>query len=217
MMLLQRLAWLLLLAPTSGCLELREDDSLAPQDECSACHGGNLPANPSSPELVAAPPYNLAGDTDPKARGNGAHAAHLLENSRARTVQCSECHLVPDELYAPGHVDSPYPAELTFSGPATAFEAVPGYDAETQSCANTFCHGGHFVGGRPSGGDLVQPVWTDTSGAPAECGSCHGLPPPSPHPPEAECSDCHKNISPEGDFTRPDLHVDGNVTFYLPD
>src|SRR5690606_41028610 len=61
------------------------------------------------------------------------------------------------------------------------------------SCKDTFCHGGYFVGGRPSGGSLVTPNWLDLSGKPAECGSCHGLPPPSPHPDDSACADCHRS------------------------
>lgn len=192
----------------AGCLDLREQEAPS-KDECAVCHGGTL-AQPFS----AAPPLNLAGQSERAARGNGAHQIHLLGTDRSRPLACDECHHVPDELYAPGHVDSAYPAEVRFSGPAVAFEAQPTFEAG--SCKDTFCHGGYFVGGRPSGGSLVTPNWLDLSGKPAECGSCHGLPPPSPHPDDSACADCHHNIRADGTFSNPDLHVDGLVTFYLP-
>jgi hypothetical protein len=46
------------------------------------------------------------------------------------------------------------------------------------------------------------------------------LPPPAPHPRgdlNPTCSACHENIDPDNlTFNRPDLHVDGIVTFTLP-
>lgn len=200
----------------SGCLELREMEEES-RDECAACHGGMLESDFQIPSLSAAPPYNLAGATDRAARGNGAHAAHLLPNDRARPLACTECHLVPEQVDAPGHMDTEYPAEIVFGkGPADDFEAVPVFDEPTQSCQQTFCHGGYFVGGRPSGGHTTEPVWTDVSGKPAECDACHGLPPPLPHPETEACSECHKNIDESRRFLRPELHVDGTVTFFLP-
>lgn len=191
-----------------GCLDLREQE-IPSNDECAVCHGGTL-----DPPFSAAPPLNLAGQSERAARGNGAHELHLLGTDRSRPVACDECHKVPQELYELGHVDSAYPAEVSFSGPAVAFEARPIF--EGGSCKDTFCHGGYFVGGRPSGGSLVTPAWLDLSGKPAECGSCHGLPPPLPHPDDSACSDCHHNIREDRSFAQPLLHVDGQVTFYLP-
>jgi len=200
-----------------GCLETRGFDQGEPQAECAECHGGSLEASEEFPEWIAAPPYNLSGEMDRDARGNGAHEVHLRGSATARALLCSECHLVPETTDAPGHMDSPYPADLTFSGPAAnAFEATPVFDPATQTCKQTFCHGGYFVGGRPSGGLLTEPKWTDSSGAPAACDGCHGQPPPDPHPRTDACSDCHKNIAPDLTFTRPELHVDGTVTFNLP-
>ncbi len=195
----------------SGCLEPRQKGPPEEQAECGACHGGMLPQ-----AFVGAPPYNLSGDTEPSARGNGAHEAHLVGRDRARAVACSECHLVPESVDSPGHMDDPYPVEVLFQGPAKAFEAEPLFDADKGSCQNTFCHGGSFVGGRDSGGTLTEPRWTDVSQEPAACGACHGLPPPLPHPLEEVCSDCHKNIREDRTFSHPDLHVDGVVNFNLP-
>jgi len=193
----------------SACLERREPDGVSPRDECTTCHGGLLPA-----PFEAAPPTSLAGDAEPSARGTGAHQAHLLDNSY-RVIACADCHVVPASVDAPGHMDSDYPAEVTFTGISRAFEAEPWFDFESGRCRDTFCHGGSFVGHRPSGGLVTEPRWTSTESATTACDGCHGMPPPEPHPVTESCSDCHHNIDADRNFLRPDLHVDGKVTFYI--
>jgi len=199
-------------ASLAGCLDRREPDGVSPRDECGTCHGGVLPA-----PFTAAPPTSLAGDVERSARGVGAHEAHLSGNDWSRPIACADCHAVPGAVDDPGHIDSEYPAEVHFPAVARAFEAEPSFDAETGQCKNTFCHGGSFVGHRPSGGAVVEPVWNDTDPAIASCDGCHGLPPPLPHPEADACSDCHQNIDSERKFVRPELHVDGKVTFYVVD
>src|SRR5262249_17798253 len=107
---------------------------------------------------------------------------------------------------------------LIFSGAALAYGAMPVYVDGT--CENTSCHGGVFPQGDPSGGANTEPVWTTVDGTQATCGTCHALPPPAPHP-KVEfnpiCSGCHQDIASDNvTFVRPDLHVDGIVTFTLP-
>ena len=194
-----------------GCLDRREPDGVEVRDECTICHGGQL-----DPPFEVAPPYSLAGDTEASARGVGAHEAHLTPTTWARAIACEECHVVPSEVDEQGHMDTPYPAEIIFSGPALAFEAEPWFDAEAGSCKDTFCHGGYFVGGRPSGGTTPQPSWTSEDAAVAACDGCHGMPPPDPHPATEACSDCHKNVRDDRSFSRPDLHVNGVVNFNIP-
>lgn len=196
---------------TSSCLELREDPGTAPREECITCHGGML-----EPPFEAAPPYNLSGETEQGARGNGAHEAHLVGGGRARVVPCGDCHLVPEAEDAPGHMDSEYPAEVELLGVARAFRAQPEFVSAESTCRNTFCHGGSFIGGRPSGGTHTEPKWHSTDPDTASCTGCHGAPPPAPHPDEDQCSDCHHDIRVDGSFSHPELHVDGTVTFYLP-
>lgn len=173
---------------------------------CNACHGGDN----------AAPPRSLAGDEATSAPGVGAHQAHVLGSDRARAVPCADCHTFPSGVLDEGHLDSPPPAELVFSGAAVAFDATPVY--ENGVCANTPCHGAVFPKGNDSGGSLTVPEWTRVDGSQAACGSCHGLPPPAPHPYYTpNCGGCHENIGSDNEtFLRPDLHVDGVVTFTLP-
>ncbi len=201
----------LVLAVTVGCLKRREGDTSAEVAGCTECHGGLLEA-----PCAAAPPRSLAGEDEVEERGVGAHEAHLLGSDWARSVACEECHLVPETKWEEGHMDSEYPAEVVFSGPAEAFEAEPDFDHQTGKCEDTFCHGGYFVGGRPSGGEATVPIWTNTSRRLTSCTGCHGMPPPRPHPETSDCHDCHRNVREDDTFSHPELHVDGVVNFYLP-
>jgi predicted CxxxxCH...CXXCH cytochrome family protein len=182
-----------------GTVEVSFDTS------CNACHGG----------VNFAPPKDLLGNTTKTASGVGAHQTHVLGTERSRAVPCGECHVVPDDVFDPGHFDTDRPAELTFSGVALANGASPTY--ENGSCAQTSCHGAVFPDGNPSGGSNTTPTWTIVNGTEAACGSCHSLPPPPPHPGPYPCDNCHGDIAHDGiTFTHPELHVDGRVTFAVP-
>lgn len=175
---------------------------------CASCHGG---ANP-------APPTDLSGSSSTTSPGVGAHQIHLAGTARSRPVPCAECHLVPETALDAGHIDSHQPAELVFSGAAVAHGAAPSYAGG--SCQNTACHGAVFPEGHASGGTNTAPTWTAVDGTQAACGACHSLPPPAPHPVgdmNPICSVCHENIAADNaTFVRPDLHVDGFVTFVVP-
>lgn len=175
---------------------------------CTSCHGSQNPA----------PPLDLEGQSATNLSGVGAHQTHVMGTPRARAVGCDECHQVPQTVLAAGHVDTSPPAELMFAGAAIAFGGTPGYAGG--SCQNTSCHGGVFPKGHASGGSNTLPIWTQVDGTQAACGTCHGLPPPAPHPVGSlnpVCSACHENIAPDNQtFTQPNLHVDGIVTFTVP-
>ena len=172
---------------------------------CTSCHGGTNPA----------PPRDLAGHSAATFSGVGAHQAHLATGSRSRVVLCADCHVVPRSVNDPGHLDSALPAELSFSDVANAFGGSASY--ANGACSETACHGGKFLGTHRSGGSNVRPQWTKVDGAQATCGSCHSLPPPAPHPYQNDCSSCHEDIAKDNlSFVRPELHVDGNVTFTVP-
>ncbi len=178
-------------------------------DDCSACHGG---------KKNAAPPLGVLGETLTSQAAVGAHQAHLVENGRARPVPCAECHEVPADVLAKGHLDSDLPAEVVFSGAALSFGATPRY--ENGRCVESACHGAVFPSAYGSGGSHTTPSWTRVNGSEAKCGTCHGLPPPRPHPyvnQSPDCSACHKDLDKDNvTFVRPDLHVNGQVTFELP-
>ena len=128
-------------------------------DGCSGCHG-----SAASP----APPTDLGGNTFTTALGVGAHQAHLQGASRlAAPIPCATCHLVPASTAAPGHLDTPAPAEVN---------AALGWDRDAQTCAQS-CHG------------PARPRWTSTGEV--SCGSCHGIPPAdASHTPDLQVSSC---------------------------
>ncbi|HEY3494989.1 MAG TPA: CxxxxCH/CxxCH domain-containing protein [Polyangiaceae bacterium] len=179
------------------------------EQSCSGgCHGGDNPA----------PPRDVEGNVLTSAAGVGAHQTHVQGTERSRPVPCGECHVVPESVLDAGHVDTDRPAELVFSGVARAHDAAPVYANGT--CRSTSCHGAVFPD-YPSGGSNTEPDWTRVDGSEAACGTCHGLPPPPPHPlpsPEYPCHVCHFNVADDDvSFVRPDLHVDGKVTLQVED
>ena len=61
----------------------------------------------------------------------------------------------------------------------------------------------------------LSPSWVEPEAL--GCSSCHGQPPPAPHPQITDCSLCHGEIVADDDETilEPLRHVDGNVDFEL--
>jgi predicted CxxxxCH...CXXCH cytochrome family protein len=170
---------------------------------CNACHGD---------ATSAAPPSDLLGNLDTASPGVGAHRAHIEGSGIARKVACSECHRVPMSVLDLGHLDTFGPAELSFSGVAIAFGGSPVFDGV--SCSDSYCHGDRFVFGHDSGGTATEPIWTLVDGSQKTCTSCHGLPPPPPHPPgPLFCSSCHTNFGTLLQVLEPDKHVNGMVDF----
>jgi predicted CxxxxCH...CXXCH cytochrome family protein len=166
-------------------------------EACNTCHGG---AN-------NAPPRDLSGNTAVTARGVGAHQTHVRGTSRADAVPCSECHNVPGALDTPGHIDTPSPAEVVFTGFLSSKATqgfTPSYNAQTGTCANSYCHG-NFKNGNPTNA-MVWNAFTPSSTA---CGTCHGnpskptlaeqaLPKTSAdggtHPNVLTCANCHGDV-----------------------
>ncbi|MBI2896274.1 MAG: CxxxxCH/CxxCH domain-containing protein [Deltaproteobacteria bacterium] len=159
---------------------------------CTSCHGsGDEPA----------PPVDTLGRRDTSLPTVGAHREHLGAGSLYRRRECTDCHIVPDQIDEEGHVDDP-PAEIVWAEVASAEEVVPGWDG--QYCT-VYCHGVTLAGG-----ENTTPDWTGGGGE-AYCGSCHGVPPPAPHPDvgQVTCGGCH----PFDRFTPldPQRHGDGNL------
>ncbi|RME27008.1 MAG: CxxxxCH/CxxCH domain-containing protein [Deltaproteobacteria bacterium] len=170
---------------------------------CDSCHGQNGDANP---------PPDTRGNTDTSARGVGAHASHLSESDWHAPVECGSCHVVPQSISDEGHIDSEQPADVVFSGLAVSDGASPSYDPENLSCSGTYCHGSTLF----KGGSNTVPIWNVVDGSQAACGTCHGLPPDSPHPQSQSCYMCHGEvIDSDGNFT-PEKHIDGQVEVSSP-
>ncbi|MBI5488718.1 MAG: CxxxxCH/CxxCH domain-containing protein [Deltaproteobacteria bacterium] len=165
--------------------------------DCESCHGGGG---------SAAPPVDTSGGTATTLRGVGAHRSHLQASDWRADIACTECHQVPATLAAPGHLDTPLPAELLWGGVATADGATPVFDGTV--CSSTYCHGPTLL----AGGSLTAPSWATVDGSQAACGTCHGLPPEGTHPSDTRCELCHGEVIGAGmrfvDRTR---HVNGVV------
>ena len=145
---------------------------------CTSCHG-----DPGRPKNAAAPPLGTHGETATTERAVGAHQAHLDGAALGTPIACDACHTVPTALgHANGTVDLTFGALATADGTFTA-----AFNGAT--CA-TYCHGATLG----AGGSNTAPRWTGGSGE-AACGSCHAVPPPSPHPSVGSdlsgCSACH--------------------------
>ncbi len=198
-----------------------KDPGTGPSTGCSGtCHGQG--------DSIA-PPRDTTGRTDLASIGVGAHQAHLGASDWHKRYTCSTCHTVPSEVGEPGHIlvagaggtmtRDPFPAELTPSGLGTGL----GWDHATATCTNSYCHGDTLTQVDPgtnmvvigAGGSLTRPVWNVLDGTQKACGSCHGTPPPSPHPQETDCGVCHQSMNP-GDFAAdkisyPELHINGLI------
>ena len=193
---MRRLILLPLCVALTACLDAEQP--AAPG--CTSCHGtagGN-----------AAPPQALGSIDDPSYPWTGTHQAHLLSPRLGRPVACGQCHAIPATIDAPGHIDDPWPAEVTWGALATEKDRQPTWERETRTCSDTYCHGG------VAGGSTLAPQWDDLSGARSACNTCHGMPPPPPHPGATGCEDCHGAVAgPAGTFADPSLHLDGTVQF----
>jgi len=193
-------------------------------ESCNTCHGDF-----SNPEMIA-PPRDTQGNTETTARGVGAHTAHLYQNLMTENLPCSECHKVPNNVYSPGHIDTPLPAEVNLGELAKrngATNAV--YNPDDQSCANTYCHG-NFTFYKDSTqnqymyeadkmvGNNVTVKWTQ-SYPEGVCGSCHGLPPTGHFGPLdiTSCYRCHSEvIDKDGNIIDKTKHIDGKINYNSP-
>jgi predicted CxxxxCH...CXXCH cytochrome family protein len=157
---------------------------------CSSCHGS---------AVNAAPPIGVNGDTATTTIAVGAHQQHLQGGVFSRPIACGECHAVPDDV---GHADAE--AQVAFGEIAVAGGAAPVWSRATATCSATWCHG-QFAGGNL----LNEPSWTTVNGTQATCGSCHGAPPPAPHPQSGDCAVCHAGYTAAS--VNLATHVDGRV------
>jgi len=146
---------------------------------CTSCHGTN--------GVNAAPPADLTGGTSTTLVSVGAHQAHLT-TTIAKVVACGECHVVPSGM---GHATTP-PAQRVVFGNLANQGTPTTWDRGQATCASNYCHGGSAA---LSGGLLTTPIWTTVNGSFSACTSCHGLPPPAPHPQNTDCGSCHAGYS----------------------
>lgn len=197
------LSVMLLALALRSCERSALSDGLPATQDCSTCHGSNV---------NAAPPKAVNGSLSTTDIGVGAHQAHLIAGKIAAPVACDECHQVPTDLL--NHPDPlGRPAAVIFGTKAGLHGAVPIWDRTSASCADTYCHGALLSGAA----DRPAPIWIKVDGAQLGCSSCHGYPPAGNHPNSDDCYACHGNVvNPDETIKDVNLHIDGNVEFYLP-
>jgi len=172
--------------------------SEAYEGSCNICHGMS-----DSVDIPAyqAPPLDLAGNESTDEFTVGSHRTHMIGGEYSDGIECQSCHIVPDSWSSRGHIDES-PAEVIFGGFSGWHEHNPVLDSETGTCSDTYCHGD------------FAPEWTTVDGSQAECGSCHTLPPPTPHYNATieTCVQCHSSvIDGEGNIINKALHINGTV------
>ena len=191
------------LALLGGCT--KQEASRPYVNQCVTCHGSpdrqGSGLDQAALELAqAAPPTDLLGNTDPSFPGVGAHQYHLQASYTHAAVACTECHVVPAAIDSPGHADSGGPAEFVPGPLARRGGRNPKYDAQAFSCSSVYCH------------LEDEPKWTEPVSSELACKTCHGSPPPEPHPTSEDCAHCHDDMQPSnGAFAAPERHVDGKV------
>ena len=188
----------------AGCSFESPPDSIPPpnadpQIGCAIdCHGD---------DTSNAPPKSMSGAVETTSVAVGAHREHMnVAPDWHRQVACGDCHVVPSEVGSPGHIDGDGTAEVKF-----AMIAGPGATWNGTSCT-TQCHGSALMGGAQA-----APRWTQVDGSQVTCGSCHGRPPPAPHPNNVNCATCHSTLDVGGTtFLDPTRHIDGIVDVEAP-
>ena len=166
---------------------------------CTFCHGG-------VDNDTGAPPADLAGNNDTIIDSVGSHTSHLdLGADWHKKVVCADCHQVPSSILDDGHADGGH-GDLTFGDLAMKGELEPEF--EGGNCSSVYCHGATL-----SGGEHTDPLWSQVDGTLKTCTSCHGNPPPDPHPQNDKCHSCHGDVILEdGTFKAPEKHIDGELS-----
>jgi predicted CxxxxCH...CXXCH cytochrome family protein len=182
-------------------------DSDTPVSEsmsCNTCHGNNE---------NAAPPRSVDGSYDATAVTVGAHQSHLHDSAIKKALPCETCHTVPTDANVSQHINNTS-AEISWGTLATATGLSPVWDRASGKCSSVYCHGATL-----SGGTNKKPSWTVVDGSQVACGTCHGNPPPAPHPQAAQCSACHpKTVNNDGTIkVNDDTHINGTVEVSMDD
>ncbi len=174
---------------------------------CNSCHG-----NADNP----APPVDTHGQSDTTLVTVGAHQSHLKALSGLRgPLVCEDCHVEPQAVSDPGHLDGDGVAEVTFGDLARTGELDPIWDAGAARCASVYCHGATL-----QGGSVQTPTWTKVDGSQKACGACHGVPPAKGRHPSVfeehafmgkNCTYCHQGVANATGtaIVGPDRHING--------
>jgi predicted CxxxxCH...CXXCH cytochrome family protein len=182
---------------------------------CTSCHGD---PNNVAPE---APPQDTLGHLATTFPGVGAHQSHLAPSGWHGPIACAECHQVPASFGDPAVPTHMNGADDLFWGPLAQQGT---FAAGTNTCADTYCHGGLPLFPDPPGKNVNRlPVWTAVDGSQEVCGSsCHATPPGGNHTVSTSCPLCHGGVIasftqgpiPTATWANPSLHVNGEVNVF---
>lgn len=147
---------------------------------CTTCHGDAQTQDP-------APPLGTHGEQLTTSPAVGAHQKHQGNSDWHRSVQCTDCHTVPEAVaHSNGAID------FAWGGPSAAGGAVPTFDLGNVTCSSVYCHGTTLMGPKPGVTLKQTPIWTQVDGTFEACGtSCHSTPPGPPHVQNTQCQTCH--------------------------
>ena len=204
--------------PAKNCLtcHTEPDGPIA----CNTCHGS---------ETSAAPPEDLAGNTDVSFPSVGAHQVHTGGSliAGATAFDCGNCHADIEAYEHPEHLDGgPAMAEVVFSALSTMNGSLATtYDPASNTCSNVYCHGdftflrsesetpGVYTADAMTGADLVLD-WTEPGMGATTCGSCHGLPPIG-HVRNMSCATCHFTVvDADRNIIDPSKHINGEIDVF---
>jgi predicted CxxxxCH...CXXCH cytochrome family protein len=188
-----------------GCDACHDGTQRPAWGSCTMCHGGTQ-------NQTGAPPKATWGNGADPVR-TGAHSAHVTGATLGAPIACGECHLTPADPFAPLHLDGST-ATVIFGTLASNGVTPAPWARGTPTCSSTYCHGATL-----SGGSNKTPDWRVADGTQAACGTCHGVPPPAPHPAVSAnpsgCSVCHpETVAGNGSIIPWSLggkHLDGGV------
>jgi predicted CxxxxCH...CXXCH cytochrome family protein len=176
--------------------------SLETSFDCSSCHGDRTrPATPVNPQIAAAPPLGIDGESATTARSVGAHQLHVAPGPLTAGIACGECHPPVTSTAATGTHRNGV-ADLSW-GPLASTSIDPAtIQWSGTTCSATYCHGNF-----PFGNLGNAPTWTAPVANP--CGTCHGTPPGGVHPTNAQCGSCHPGYT--STTVDPVAHVNGKL------
>jgi len=122
----------------------------------------------------------------------GMHTSHILaRHSLTAPLDCSTCHVLPDSVFAAGHLEDS-DSDVTFDSLATAKGTLsPVWDHSAGTCSDVYCHGAFDFNG-VTGNDSPW-IWTDSLAGDNLCDTCHGYP-PTGHMSVVNCGSCHKSV-----------------------
>ncbi len=202
--------------------------SPAGPEACNTCHGD---FNDTTGVRIS-PPRAVNDETSTSYRGVGAHLSHTFNNDLRDPLDCEECHIVPQSVFDPTHIDGTPHAEITFGDLAQNNVANPVFNSDSLKCSNVYCHG-NFVFLKDSAGgnswnytdtaivgNKFSPHWTQLDDTQAECGTCHDLPPKGHQnagndPTASTCGGCHVGIvDANGIIVGKDKHINGQKNVF---